>query len=154
MVSRRKSSRQQQLAVLMAAAAIIAASVASTLYFTGYFSFGSGVGEGGSGYQNITFTDAFVECESYTRERYASRIRSLAADNHSSRYEDASKLYKIYFKLQMRKPPHLPQPEPYWVNCFVSANSGDIVEFQVGEARDLPAHKPIRENEGSTFGWP
>lgn len=153
-MAKKTKRRQQQIVVLVAAAVIIAASVVSTLYFTGYFSFGSGAGKGGVGYQNITFTDAYLECESYTRERYESRLQSLAVDNHSSRYENASKLYKIYFQLQMRKPPHAPQPEPYWVNCFVSASDGDIVEFQVGEGKDLPVDKPITENPNNTFGWP
>lgn len=143
---------QQQALVVVAAIFIIAASVGSTLYFTGAFSGFSPSTDGGSGYRNVTFTDAYLECENFTRQRYGSRLQTLAPDNHSSRFDNATKEYRIYFKLQMLKPPNEPQPQPYWVNCFVSASDGDISFYEVGEAKNIPP-QPVGKERGGVFGW-
>ncbi len=149
----KKNLFKQQVLVLLAAGVIIASAVSTTLYFTGFFSGGAPAGSVVDGYQNVTFTDASLACQTYTRERYADRMQTLTLDDHSSRYEDASKLYKIFLQLKMRKANDSPHPEPYWVNCFVSATNGNITEFEVGEARNAP-RKPIRKDpDKGTISW-
>lgn len=149
-----KNSRagKQQAVVVIAAVVIIAASVSSTLYFTGAFKGFSPATGDGAGFKNVTFTDAHLECESYTRQRYESRLHTLTPDNHSSRFDNATKQYKMYFRLQMQKAANTSQLEPYWVNCFVSASDGDITHFEVGEAKNAPP-KPVGKEPGGAFGW-
>lgn len=144
MAKKNKIGRQKRLVIGMAAA-IITASILSTLYFTGFFP--KWVRGDSPGYQNITFTDAYRECATYTRQRYANRLQHLSADNHSSRYANSSNLYKIYFNVQMSEPSS-PRPGSYWVSCYVDASDGQITEYDLGDSHNAP----VQPSNG--YGWP
>jgi hypothetical protein len=148
--SKKNITGKQKTLVIILALAIVAASAATTLYFSDLLFGGSG-GDAGPGFKHVTFTDAYLECKNYTRERYASRMQRLIDDDHSSRYDHATNQFKIFFQLEMTKPSGARAALPYWVNCFVNASNGKISNFEVGEAKNDPAPRP---GGSGAFGWP
>ncbi|WGO98068.1 hypothetical protein QFX18_18850 [Saccharophagus degradans] len=141
-------TRKQQIIVICAAILVVLASVITTVIV-------SGVGMGGSdkgGYQNVTFTDAVHTCKKNLRSTYANQLESLVVDDHSSRYDDAEFVYKIFFDMDLKKKGE-PQRSVNYVNCFVHAASGRVSKLEVFE--EVETRDPsIPGNETNAFGWP
>lgn len=148
----KRETHKQKL--LVAGIAILFLAVAAlTLGFLGKEAFwSSSNNHSGSGYRNVTFTDAVLECEASTRSEYADRLKSLVVDNHSSRYDDRAFLYKIFFEADMISEDS-GEVSLHYVNCFVASESGKIDKFELWEDRDEESG-PQKKKTTNAFGYP
>ena len=103
-------------------------------------------------YKNVTFTDALLECRQYTRERYGDSLQHLVMDDHSSRWEQSSGVYKIFFKATLSRKGSA-EPREFWVACDVSGERGKIRDYDESEQRGTKSGVQ-RRNDGGIFGWP
>lgn len=143
--------KKQERMVLLVAVGIIGLSVATTLYFSDFLlsKFGA---DGDGGYRNVTFTDALVKCQKKTRETYDGELSNITFDDHSSRFDQSANQYKIFFKADMIE--HDDDSDGgFYINCFVSARTGRIGDFEGMEQKANRA-EPLRRNDGGLFGWP
>ena len=147
-----KILKHQKALLLALALVIILTSVVSTLWWRGVLF--SSLGSDAKGYQNITLTDAVITCENETRSIYKNRLRYLTLDNLSSRYENSSNLYKVYFAadVQSGKDPAAPVSQ-FIISCLVGAKRGNIREFEAFEKKESRP-EAVRKREGGVFGWP
>lgn len=143
-----KTSKKLNMIVTFAALAVIVVSSMVTYLAVEFIEVdGSG---GSDGYQNITFTDATLTCQSQTRDKYGKRIKTLAVDNHSSRYDERQFSYKIFFEMDLKGDNG--KLKAHYVNCFVRSDSGKINKFEVFE---VDGKTPSRVDDGTNmFGFP
>ncbi|TVZ37298.1 hypothetical protein P886_1639 [Alteromonadaceae bacterium 2753L.S.0a.02] len=144
--------KQQDLWVVLAAIGVVITSVFTTVYISQNLHSGGGIFSSKTdGYQNITFTDAVLTCEKYTRSEFGKRLNTLEVDNHSSRYDNKQFLYKIF--LQVTTTPRTETTGEHFVNCFVKSSNGRIDKFETWEQK---IHSTAPESPGGTnvFGWP
>lgn len=144
------TTRKQNLIVLILALSVIAGSIFLTLYASGVLFTSHSASS--NGYQNVTFTDAVVTCHEAVKENYGRRIRNLVTDNHSSRFDDKSYLYKIFLQMDL----HAVGTEPaklYYVNCFVRSGNGSVRKLEVMEDVDTQP-QPAVDDGTNMFGMP
>lgn len=140
--------KRQERLILALGAGIIAASVVTTVWISGVLG-----GRGStSGYQNVTFTDAVLNCESQVRQTYRSQLQNLTLDDHSSRFDQPSYQYKIFFKAQMSSKAGTTASD-FYLNCYVSADRGNIATLDAYEQKEAQT-EAIRKDQGGLFGWP
>lgn len=140
--------RQERLAIAIGVG-IIAASVVTTLWISGVF----GGGKAAPRYQNVTLTDATLRCEERARDAYKGRLRMLTVDDHSTRFDQPAYLYKVFFRAQMAAPKGGAGASDYFINCYVSADSGKITTFDLYEKKESET-EAIKQDSGGLFGWP
>ena len=137
-------------AALLMAVIIVCVAVASWFYLQQM-----GMGRSKGVYKNVTFTDALLECQSYTRERYGDSLKRLTFDAHSSRWEQAAGVYKLFFAADMAGRSAAPGDETseFFIACDISGRSGKLRDY---DALQNKAQKPEaqRMNDGGLFGWP
>lgn len=146
-----KLRKNQEMFVIVAAIVIIAASVISTLWVAGLL-FGDG-DEEGKGYRNITFTDAVLSCQKQSRGAFGSKLIQLTLDDHSSRFDQPTNLYKIFYRAQLSDSENDSGQSDHYVNCFVNAEKGRVSYFESMEEKSLKT-EAIRKDNGGIFGWP
>lgn len=144
---KKQQKRQERLAIALGVG-IIAASVASTVWLSGVFGGGSR-----AAYENVTFADAVIRCESQVRNTYKDRLRVLTLDDHSSRFDQTRYLYKVFFRAQMAGAKGETGAADYFINCFVSSERGGIASFDLYQQEELQT-EALRREEGGLFGWP
>ena len=142
--------KQQQVLVVCAAIAVIIISSLVTLSVTG--TLGSRKEAERPGYQNVTFTDAVQHCERETRERYLENIATLYVDDHSSRFDNKSFVYKIFMKMELRQSKGS-LTTPYYVTCFVRAKNGSVTKYDVLNATEK-SESPVSSDNTNMFGIP
>jgi hypothetical protein len=135
-------TRKQNWLIILVSVMILAVATVSTVVIRGQR---SGDGQGGSGYQNVTFTDAVMTCNEYIRGSYAGTLRSMSLDDHSSRHDLSMESYKLFYDLEVDA---AATRVSYSVNCFVSAGSGSIIDFEALELKDSNA-----DDDDGLFGW-
>lgn len=140
--------RRQEWLVIAMGVGIIAASVATTLWLSGFFARG-----GEEKYQNVTFTDAVVRCEARARDTFQGQLRLLTLDDHSSRFDQGAFAYKVFFNAQMADPKGEGAAAEYFINCFVSAEGGRIATFDLYQQKESQT-EALRQDDGGLFGWP
>lgn len=128
---------------------IILASVVTTLWVSGVFR-GKAPEQK---YQNVTFTDVVVVCDKQIRGAYEGRLRGLTFDDHSSRFDRDDYLYRMFFNAQMTSEINESGVGEFFINCYVSADSGQVAKFEVYEKRESET-EAIRRDRGGPFGWP
>ncbi|HEY7773520.1 MAG TPA: hypothetical protein VIC26_10065 [Marinagarivorans sp.] len=146
-MNRRDRSKRNVRTAIAMLVVILCIAVASWLYMS-YFS----AGAGRETYQNVTFTDALLECRNYTHERYGDSLQYLVMDDHSSRWEQRSGVYKVFFKATLRSEGSA-EPRTFWVACDVSGQRGTIRDYDVSEEK-ATKNGAQRRNDGGIFGWP
>ncbi len=146
-------SRVQRIAVVVFAIVVVAVSVLVTL-FVSDSSLNPWRSGDRTGYQNVTFTDAVLTCESATKERFADQIKFLLLDNHSSRYDEREFLYKIFYTIDRKQSEENGREAPplIYINCYVSGRNGRIEKYDVHEHVDDEV-KPVTKQESGIFGW-
>lgn len=153
----RRSTRMLTVGLILFTLSVIAISIVVTLGIRGAIDlsvFGIGEGARGSSYQNITLTDAQLECEQEAKDEYGERLRLFTVDNHSSRFDQKANRYKMFFKMDVytsKKGPRQPR-EQFYVNCFVHGAKGSVTHFETLEDKE-EAVKPQRKPESSVFGF-
>ncbi len=135
--------------VVAVAVAVVAASVFLTLVATGVL-FGGGKGNG-SGYQNVTFTDAVMTCRGTVEENYGNQVQNLVTDNHSSRFDDRQYLYKIFLKMDLYDSTRS-RTSLHYVNCFVHSGNGQVRKYEVYE--EVEENKKRASDNTNMFGMP
>jgi hypothetical protein len=104
-------------------------------------------------YKNVTFTDALLTCQNYSRERYGAKLKQLTMHKHSSRWDQSAGQYKIFFRADiLGKNPALPAAE-FWLACDVSGSSGQVRDYDAQENKGLKSEAQ-RMNDSGMFGWP
>lgn len=149
MVQRKVQQKRQERLIIAIGVGIIAASIVTTLWFSGVF----GSSKPAPQYQNITFTDAVVKCETHIRGTYEGRLRVLMLDDHSSRFEQKSYLYRLFFKAEMTNGKSESSVGDFFINCYVDADKGRIATFETYEQQESQT-EAIRRDDGGLFGWP
>ncbi|BCD96061.1 hypothetical protein [Marinagarivorans cellulosilyticus] len=144
---RAKKANQNIRTALAMALVIISVAVASWFYMQ-HFSAG-----GRKVYRNVTFTDALLECQAFTAERYGPRLKRLTMDSHSSRWEQRLGVYKVFFTATMQAGPDPADTREYWVACDVSGGAGKVRDFDMLEDKGGKSEVQ-RRNDGGMFGWP
>ena len=144
-----KLSKQERY-VIFGAVGVIAASIFTTLVVSGVI-FNVGGGDEG-GYQNVTFTDAVISCQDQTRNSFGNKLTNMVLDDHSSRFDQRSNMYKIFFQVEVTRSKEQ-ENNGFYVNCFVSASRGLITEFESLEQK-VTQTETIRRERGGVFGWP
>lgn len=151
---RRGRTAAQTAGVITASILAIATLVATALFISGTLTlemFGLGGDDGG--YRNITLVDAQLVCEAEARKEFAKRLKSITVDSHSSRFDEKSNRYKMYFNIDMYpKRGDSNIAVNHFLNCFVHGSRGSITHFESVEDRE-EGPKPIRETEGHIFGF-
>lgn len=146
------NTRGQRIAVVLIAIVVVVSSVMITIFFSD-----SGVNpwRGGedTGYQNVTFTDALLNCESETKDLYGSQIKHLVYDSHSSRYDERQFLYKLFFTLDLKKGGEdSRETSLIYINCYIKAQNGRLAKYEVFEQVE-EVTTPTTKSEPSIFGW-
>lgn len=111
----------------------------------------------GEGYRNVTFTDAMLTCQNFARERYGARIRQLTLDSHSSRWEQRTGQYKLFFRTTMTgrgsTSKGVSPTADFWINCDVNGRRGKVRDFDLIEDK-TQKNEAQRKRDGGLFGWP
>ena len=144
----KKSAKKVNIIVTVTAIMVVAFSVLVTLYASGVL-FNTHSGDS-TGYQNVTFNDAVMNCHARVKDSYGKKIRTLVTDNHSSRYSDKLVLYKIFLKLDLYTKDRK-SGRQHFVNCFVKAKNGRIAKFEVFEDREK-SKAPVVDDGTNMFG--
>ena len=137
--------------MILAALGVIVVSVATTLLFSDVL-FARLGGQSNSGYNQVTFTDAVVQCQQMVRAEFKTKLSHVVLDDHSSRFDQASNQYRIFFNAQQTKPKS-EEDAGYYVSCMVNASTGRITEMEGAETKDSPT-EAVRKEDGGMFGWP
>lgn len=143
------SNSKQNTYVVIAAVGIVLISALVTAAFS------SGLLEGRGGednkYRNITFTDATLRCEEEVDEKFRRYDSQRVLDNHSSRFENAVGLYKIFFNVFTKRKNETAE---YYVSCFVRSRDGRIDKFEVSENKEAPKGEAIKKHSDKFIEWP
>lgn len=129
---------------------IIVLSVLSTLWINGFF---LSAGHNNNAYRNITFTDAVINCQNETRSRHKNQLQNLTLDDLSSRFDQATNLYRVFFHAQVSNSSRDSAAKDIYISCLVSAGRGKITAYEAFEKKETPT-EPIRQEDGRLFGWP
>ena len=101
----------------------------------------SGGGSGAQGYQNVTFTDAVLNCRTRVKRLYGERIQTLTTDNHSSHFSESRFQFKIFLTMDTYNPDKT--TTEHFINCFVRSKNGAIAKFEVFENKEGKAASVI-----------
>lgn len=139
-------SKKLNIIVVVIATVVILASAITTVIVSGKF----GAGADKKAYQNVTFTDAVLTCDERLKRTYTDAVHTVYLDNHSSRYDNASLHFKLFYNLHLKAGS---KTSKNYVNCFVRAATGSIVEFEVFEQMNgIKSNRPTRTT--NAFGMP
>lgn len=103
-------------------------------------------------HRNITFTDAVLACRAEAESKLPKGLFTLTLDDHSSRFEQGERLYKIFLQAQVRQAPDDTDTVGVAVYCFVKADRGFVSYYEQLEQTDEGA--PVLNKPGGVFGWP
>lgn len=151
MPPKNKRQKKQEVLVIVGALGVIVASVVTTLFLSGFLmdQFSSEDG----GYKNVTFTDALLTCDQYTRQSFSGKLTRLNVDDHSSRFDPSSNQYKIFYMAEAKSSDSETGMGEFYVNCFVNAERGKVAYYESLEKKDAKT-EAIRKQRGGLFGWP
>lgn len=145
---RSKKSIRTNTIVVFVAIGVVCVSVLLTLLFSGrLIEFGSGSERG---YKNVTFTDAQITCEKQTREDFGSELKSVTPDDHSSRFDSRSMLFKIFLDVEttVKK-----ERVEFYISCYVDAGSGRVKKYEAFENKEAPEGRVIKRNSDKLIEW-
>lgn len=145
-----REKKGQVVAVIVGAVIMIGVSVVGTLYASGKLSgFTNPLAK--KAYQNVTLTDAYVVCEAEIKDEFEDRIKSLAMDDHSSRYDARDRRFKIFANIELYEGEGRGAvADDYFVNCFVRGDNGRISTFDYGK----DAESTGAPDTSNPFGFP
>lgn len=145
-----KQKQKNARAALVMAGVIVCVAVASWVYLEQM-----GFGRVAGGYKNVTFTDALIECQDFTKERYGDNLKRLTFDAHSSRWEQDRGAYKLFFTADMvgRGSKTSSDTSEFFISCDISGRSGKVRDFDSLENKAQKTEAQ-RMNDGGLFGWP
>ena|GEM_PF-2151131 len=142
--------KPQEFWVLGIVALTISMSVLATLWAQGFFFRHH---PESATYQNVTFTDAVLKCESATRTQYNNLLRNLTMDDLSSRLDHEANIYRIFFNAQIVKSSKDSATADFYIHCLINPQSGYMAEYVALEKKES-ASEALRKNKGGLFGWP
>ncbi len=103
--------------------------------------------------KRMTLVDAQLLCDSETRRQLGRRIHSIAVDNHSSRYDDYSDRFMIFYNAELYEDESRQGfSKPYFINCYSYSDREKISHYEVMEDAEMKT-RPIREHKGGAFGY-
>lgn len=142
----RSQKQKNTQAALLMALVIVCIAVASWFYLKQM-----GFGRSKGGYKNVTYTDALIECQEYTKERFGESLQRLTFDAHSSRWERAGDVYKLFFTADIAR--RSGDTAEFFIACDISGSSGKLRDY---DSLENKPQKPEaqRMNDGGLFGWP
>ena len=130
---------------------LIAISSGGTLYVTGALD-GSRFGEPVV-YKRMTLMDAQLLCEDKTRKELGRRIHDFAIDNHSSRYDDYSDRFMMFFTANLYEDDSREGFSTlHFINCYTRSDREQVSNFEVEQDAELQT-RPIRARKGGAFGY-
>ncbi len=147
-VEARCEYRARQVVILLGLVLIVVVlSIGGTLYITGALA-----GDKGVAHRRMTLLDAQLMCERRVRDDLGRRIKTVAVDSHSSRYDEFDDRFKIFFTADLyENGARKGFPQLFYVNCYTRSDRALITTFEVSEDADFKP-RPIREAKGGAFG--
>ncbi len=139
--------------VLVSAVMVVAISIAVTTVFWHYRIKDPDRGGGAVTLRTVTFTDAVMTCQKETRAKLGADLISVSVDDHSSRYDHKSNVYKLFFNALVLSKRSETGRANLAVYCFVRADQGRISHFEQVEQKDDGEAAPVK-GDGGLFGWP
>lgn len=139
--------------IVAVAVAIVIVSVSSTFALTRWLTSTDEAVPATGNHQNITFTDAVLACRSQATAKLPAGLLTLTLDDHSSRFEQGERLYKIFLQAQVRKSPDDFETIGVAVYCFVKADQGFVSYYEQLEQTNEDG-APALNKPGGVFGWP
>lgn len=139
--------------IAVGAMVIVLVSVASTFVLTLWLTSTDTAAPATVSHQNITFTDAVLACRSEAQSQLPQGLLTLTLDDHSSRFEQGERLYKIFLQAQVKKTPGGTETIGVAVYCFVKADQGFVSYYEQLEQTDEDG-APALNKPGGVFGWP
>ena len=143
-----KKRTQNIIVIISAVAAVGGLALVTVAFTTGLF---QGAGNDGKGYKNTTFTDATLACEKEVTDEFGKKLSQKVVDNHSSRFENQTGLYKIFLKAYTKVSGRTSE---YYISCFVWARNGRISKFEVSQNQEAPKTEAITRGSDKFIGWP
>ncbi|GAB1255848.1 hypothetical protein NBRC116494_03500 [Aurantivibrio plasticivorans] len=152
---KRRSSNTKNTSVAVLLLFVIVCGFVATLVWRGdldLISFFGGGNAGSNGYKNVTLTDAAMECQNFAQEKFGKRLRFITLDRHSSRYDERSNRFKMYYRLDLYgRNSSSGETTEFFLNCFVHASRGSITHFEsVENKQEQPGAR--RQSDGGFFG--
>ena len=146
-----KSHTNQTLILLGLLLVVVILSIGGTLYVSGALS-GDRHGDRSVVRKRVTLMDAQLLCEDNARKDLGRRIKNIAIDNHSSRYDDFDDRFKIFFTADLYEDESRKEfAKLFYVNCYTRSDREQVTTFDVSEDAVFKP-KPIRERKGGAFG--
>lgn len=97
--------------------------------------------------------DAEKVCERRMKADYGNEISALAVDDRSSFFDEPSGRYKLHYQLELfRNGAKQSGVNLFYVNCVVTASSGDIRRIDYLEQLEFKP-KAVRRETGNAFGF-
>jgi hypothetical protein len=146
-MARRPNSPHQEVWIVAIAVVIIFLSVLVTLWMKGFFFRAEGIK---TGHQNITLTDAVLQCQVAIRAQYKEGLKNLTLDDLSSRFDNKANLYRVFFNAEFAKSARASTTETLHISCQVDAQSGKATEIKISQ--DNGSGTP--SSGKGLFGWP
>ena len=92
-------------------------------------------------------------CDQRIRQDYGDTLSSVSVDGHSSRYDQMTGHYKMFYKMDVfRGNNQQSGVQDFYINCFVSAERGIVERIEyLDNKKALP--KTIRRRSGNEIGF-
>ena len=141
-----KKSRKQIVVLILLLLLLMTTSVVTSLMAVGIIDLFPDEGKSVN-----SMTDAYIVCNDAIKSEHGEQVRSVMMDDFSSRFDEVSGRYKMFFEVDMfREKQNQAGINKFFVNCFVSPN-GRI------RALDLFEEKPYipkagKRTTGNAFG--
>lgn len=139
--------------IVVSAVLLVLVSVVSTVMLTLWLASTDDGEPVVAGHQNITFTDAVMACRSEATSQLPQGLLTLTLDDHSSRFEQGERLYKIFLQAQVKITPDKAETVGVAVYCYVKADQGFVSYYEQLEQTDEEG-APVLNKPGGVFGWP
>jgi hypothetical protein len=97
--------------------------------------------------------EAESACSNRIKQDHLGNINSIALDDRSSRYDQASGQFKLFYHVEIyRNGNKQSGVSHFYTNCFVSSDDGMVWRIEYLEELDFKA-KPIKREQGNPFGF-
>lgn len=145
---KKNSAMYQMLGLSVLLLLLISVSTVATLVLTGTVEVSTNKGSA------VTYiVDAEKLCERRMKADYGNEISTLAVDDRSSFFDEPGGRYKLHYQLELfRNGAKQSGVNLFYVNCEVTASSGDIRRIEYLEQLEFKP-KAVRRETGNAFGF-
>lgn len=101
----------------------------------------------------VDIGNAKLACSKFTRVSFGSRLKFLAMDDRSSRYDPKKDQFRVFMEGELYPEDGSRKiAEPHYFNCASSAKTLSLVEYEVVKMEEADV-KVGRKGKSSRYGW-